>query len=376
LRDWRSSLKPLAVIKYVVFHPVRVAFAVIAGVLLGVACFYAYQVSVAVAAIATEDFDPEGARDDIGNEDSDERHIVFVEPTDIQDEPLDLVSLQEELAAVYDITRPFDPREFSPYSFGDPIRDELYEAYLLLGTDASGALADAIILALKPTGGGRPIMVSLPRDLYVWNVCKETFTRLNAGLGGCSGFASGPEMMAILVEDYTGIPIDHLARINFSGFASVVNSLGGVTICVDYPTRDSKSHLLIEKPGCQKADGATTLGWVRSRHGQELRNGSWVAAGGSDFERQGRQQDVLFQLAGKASGFSSPASLVNTLSAVTGSVRLDSSWSFSSAVSTAWKYRGISKDSVTRFSIGVRNYRTPGGAQVLLPTKPFASYLP
>jgi hypothetical protein len=68
--------------------------------------------------------------------------------------------------------------------------------------------------------------------------------------------------------------------------------------------------------------------------------------------------------------------LVNTLSAVTGSVRLDSSWSFSSAVSTAWKYRGISKDSVSRFSIGVRNYRTPRGAQVLLPTKPFASYLP
>jgi LCP family protein required for cell wall assembly len=219
-------------------------------------------------------------------------------------------------------------------------------------------------------------MVSLPRDLYVWNVCKETFTRLNAGLGGCSGVASGPEMMAILVEDYTGIPIDHLARINFSGFARVVDALGGVKVCVDYPTRDLKSHLLIEEPGCQTVDGTTALAWVRSRHGQELRNGSWVSVGGSDFGRQGRQQDVLFQLAGKAAGFSSPTTLVNTLSAVTGSVRLDSSWSFSSAVSTAWKYRGISKDSVTRFSIGVRNYRTPRGAQVLLPTKPFASYLP
>lgn len=366
----------MAVVKYVVFHPVRVAFAVIAGVLLGVACFYAYRVSVAVAAIATEDFDPAGARDDIGNEDSDERNIVFVEPTDIQGEPLDMVAFQEELASVYDITRPFDPREFSPNSFGEPIPDERYEAYLLLGTDASGFLADAIILALQPSGGGRPIMVSLPRDLYVWNVCKETFTRLNAGLGGCSGFASGPEMMAILVEDYTGIPVDHLARINFSGFASVVNALGGVTVCVDYPTRDLKSHLLIEEPGCQKADGATTLAWVRSRRGEELRGDEWVLVGGSDFGRQGRQQDALFQLAGKAAGFSSPASLVNTLAAVTESVRLDSSWSFSSAVSTAWKYRGISKDSVTRFSISVRNYRTPRGAQVLLPTKPFASYLP
>jgi LCP family protein required for cell wall assembly len=183
-------------------------------------------------------------------------------------------------------------------------------------------------------------------------------------------------MMAILVEDYTGIPIDHLARINFSGFANVVNALGGVTVCVDYPTRDLKSHLLIEEPGCQSADGATTLAWVRSRRGEELRGDEWVLVGGSDFGRQGRQQDVLFKLAGKAAGFSSPTSLVNTLAAVTGSVHLDSSWSFSSAVSTAWKYRGISKDSVTRFSISVKNYRTPRGAQVLLPTKPFASYLP
>ncbi|MEX0796263.1 MAG: LCP family protein [Acidimicrobiia bacterium] len=366
----------MAAVKYVVFHPVRVAFAVIAGVLLGVACFYAYQLSTAFTAIASEDFDPEGARDDIGNDDSDDRNIVFVEPTDLEDEPFDMVAFQEELASVYDITRPFDPREFSPYSFGEPIPDEAYEAYLLLGTDASGSLADAIILALQPAGGGRPIMVSLPRDLYVWNVCKETFTRLNAGLGGCSGVASGPEMMAILVEDYTGIPIDHLARIDFSGFAKVVDALGGVTVCVDYPTRDLKSHLLIEEPGCQTVNGTTTLAWVRSRQGQELRNGSWVGAGGSDFGRQGRQQDVLFQLAGKAAGFSSPTNLVNTLSAVTGSVRLDSSWSFSSAVSSAWQYRGITKDSVIRFSIGVRNYRTPRGAQVLLPTKPFASYLP
>jgi LCP family protein required for cell wall assembly len=183
-------------------------------------------------------------------------------------------------------------------------------------------------------------------------------------------------MMAILVEDYTGIPIDHLARIDFSGFTKVIDALGGVTVCVDHPTRDLKSHLLIEEPGCQVADGETALAWVRSRRGEELRDGEWVSVGGSDFGRQTRQQDVLFQLAGKAAGFGSPASLVNTLSAVTGSVRLDSSWSFASAVSTAWKYRGISKSSVTRFSIGVRNYRTPGGAQVLLPTKPFVSYLP
>ena len=88
-----------------------------------------------------------------------------------------------------------------------------------------------------------------------------------------------------------------------------------------------------------------------------------MGVAGSDFARQTRQQDVLFQLAGKASNFSSPASLTNKLTAVSESVRLDSSWTFGQAVSAAWRYRGISRDSVDRFSIEVQNYRAPGGAR-------------
>jgi LCP family protein required for cell wall assembly len=352
-----------------------VAITVITGVLLGMTAFYAYQVNAAINRLAVEDFNPGAAQ--LALPDPDRAELTsFIEPTLYEDEEIDLLALQEELASVFDIERPFDPHEFSPYSFGEPIPDEAYESYLLIGVDASGSLADAIVLALQPAGGGRPIVVSLPRDLYVWNACRESFTRINEGLGGCSGVASGSEMMAILVEDYTGIPVDHLARINFDGFARMVDAFGGTTVCVDYPTRDLKSHLLIETAGCQKANGATTLAWVRSRHGEELRGGKWVATGGSDFGRQARQQDTLFQLANKASGFSSPASLVSKLSAITASVRLDSQWSFSSAVAAGYKYRGISKSSTTRFSIGVKNYRTPRGAQVLLPTKPFASYLP
>jgi hypothetical protein len=40
-------------------------------------------------------------------------------------------------------------------------------------------------------------------------------------------------------------------------------------------------------------------------------------------------------------------------------------------VGAAWRYRGISKDDVRRFSIDVSNYRTSYGAAVLLPSDPF-----
>ncbi|HVR77100.1 MAG TPA: LCP family protein [Acidimicrobiia bacterium] len=360
-------------IEYAVLHPWRVAITIVAGVLLGAGAFLAFQVQTALNAVATEEFDPDLARDAIDDTGADLSNWVFVEPSDRSSE--ETYESQSELARLFDLAAELDPHQFNPHAFGKSIDDELFTSYLLVGTDSSSFLADVIILALEPADGSQPVIVSLPRDLYVWNVCESSFTRLNAGLGGCPGFASGTEMLAILVEDYTGISVDHSARTDFNGFIRVVNAMGGTTICVDYPTRDTKSKLDIGRAGCRQADGATTLAWVRSRHTEQLRSGSWVQVASSDFSRQSRQQDVLFQLAGKAARFSTPASLANKLSAVVSSVRLDSSWSFGQAVSVAWRNRGVSKETVLRFSIDATSYRTPGGAAVLLPSRPFADQL-
>ena len=362
----------MALIKYAVFHPFRVLFVLLTGVVLGLGAFYAYQVQVALGAVAVEEFSPETAREEIVTLEPPARNIVFVEPSQYvtEGEPVDLVIQQKQLAAAFDLNGYIDPYDLNPHAFGETIDDDLFTAYLMVGTDASGFLADTIILGLQPADGGKPIMVSLPRDLWVWNLCKNNFSRLNEGLGGCPGVASGMEMLAIMVEDYTGIRVDHIAKVNFAGFAQLVNALGGVSICVNHPTRDLKSHLDIPA-GCQWANGTTALAWVRSRHMEQLRGEEWVVVGGSDFGRQNRQQDVLFQLAGRAAKFSSPASLSNKISAISSSVRLDSSWSLGSAVGTAWQYRGIKRDDVLRFSIEAESYRTPRGAAVLLPSVPF-----
>jgi hypothetical protein len=67
--------------------------------------------------------------------------------------------------------------------------------------------------------------------------------------------------------------------------------------------------------------------------------------------------------------------LVERLAAVSSSVSLDSSWSLGNAVGAAWRYRGISKGAVERFSISVREYQTSYGAQVLLPAVSFRDQL-
>lgn len=355
----------MALFKYVVFHPWRTAIIVATGLVLGLGAFYLYQVTTAFGVVASEDFDPGRAR---------------VAIRDLEPEPAP--PPDPEIRDFAEISDPWwdelqslkAGQRFNTYAFGELIPDEVFEAYLLLGSDLFG-LADVIILFLQPTDGADPIMVSLPRDLYVWNVCRHRFTRINEGLGGCREVATGPEMMAIMVEDYTGIPIDHLARVDFSGFARLVDVMGGTAICVNHPTRDRKAHLDIPTTGCRNADGATTLAWVRSRQTQQFIDGRWVTVAGSDFARQARQQDVLFQMAGKMAGFASPTALADRLNAVSSVVRLDSGWTFGEAVSTAWRYRGLDRDSVSSFQIVTIGYRAPGGAAVLLPTRPFKDQL-
>lgn len=366
----------MALVEFVLFHPWKTLTIIVVGVIIGFGSFYVHQVSTALGAVATEDFDPSRAR--LAIEEASQpvletptSTVAVVNVVPSVDLGTEMTSLRQARAAM----EADQASSFNTAAFGEPIDDAVFDAYLLVGTDASGYLADTIILGLQPTSGGAPIMVSLPRDLFVWNECKQTFTRLNSGLGGCSSVASGFEMLAIMVEDYTGIPIDHLARIDFGGFARLVDAMGGISVCVDNPRRDLKSHLLLETTGCQTVDGETALAWVRSRHPEELVDEEWKAIGGSDFGRQRAQQDVLFQLAGRAASFSSPGALVDRLSAVASSLRLDSSWSFGDAVSTAWRYRGITRDDVRRFSISVRDYRTSYGAQVLLPRRTFRADL-
>lgn len=364
----------MALVKFVVFHPWRASAILVVGLILGVGSFYTYQVTSALEAVAVEDFNPDRARAGIEDdpEVSPQPPITALEFDDEPSYDLDaeLSRIEEQAATVEDDSSPFNLA-----AFGEPIDDSVFDSYLLVGTDASGFLADTIILGLQPTSGTAPIMVSLPRDLFVWNECRQTFTRLNSGLGGCSSVASGFELLAIMVEDYTGIPVDHLARVDFSGFSRIVDAMGGISICVDNPRRDLKAHLLIETTGCQRVGGEVALAWVRSRHPEERIDGEWRPIGGSDFGRQRTQQDVLFQLAGQAADFSSPGALTDRLSAVASSVRLDSSWSFGQAVAAAWRYRGITRDDVHRFSTDVRNYRTSYGAAVLLPTRPFRDQL-
>lgn len=161
------------------------------------------------------------------------------------------------------------------------------ERELATGGDV-GQRTDTIMLL--HSGGSGSILVSLPRDSYV-DIPGHGRDKLNAAYA-----FGGADLLIQTVERATGLRIDHYAEIGFGGFVDAVDAVGGVEICAEQAIKDPKAALDI-KAGCQEMDGATALGYVRTR-----------ATAGSDFDRVARQRQFLAALVEKAT---SPTTLLN-----------------------------------------------------------------
>ncbi len=256
-----------------------------------------------------------------------------------------------------------------------PTIEGAYRSLLLVGSDEAADLADVILLTVLPADEELdPFMVSLPRDLYVPNRCTHNYGRINATLREC-GDVNAPTMLALTVEDFTGIKVNNFAIFDFDGFAEVIDGVGGVAICTEYPMRDEKSFLSLPG-GCVNADGTTALAWVRSRHTQQLVDGRWRSVpGAGDLMRNQHQQDVLVELAKKLSTFESPSDLSSKIEELSNAFTVDEGLGISDALSLAWSLRDVDVTVIQRLVIPVKLGTTTSGQSILRATRPFDEVL-
>src|SRR5246127_157646 len=131
---------------------------------------------------------------------------------------------------------------------------------LATGGDTGSGRTDTILLVHVPALGSRTptTMVSIPRDSYV-PIPGYGRDKINAAFA----MGGGPPL-AQTVEQATGLRLDHYAEVGFSGFAGLVDALGGITVCPTAPMNDPLAGIDLPA-GCQKLDGNDALGYVRSR---------------------------------------------------------------------------------------------------------------
>ncbi|WP_373560254.1 MULTISPECIES: LCP family protein [unclassified Rhodococcus (in: high G+C Gram-positive bacteria)] len=190
------------------------------------------------------------------------------------------------------------------------------ETYLIVGTDtraganggvgagsvedAEGARADTVILVNIPADRSRVVAVSFPRDLDIarpscadWNSDTGQYsTEMNPAadndkLNSAYAFG-GPKCLVKVIQKMSGLKIGHFVAMDFSGFESMVNQVGGVEVCTTTPLVDGELGTVLPNAGKQTIDGATALNYVRARKVE--------AEGNGDYGRIKRQQMFLSSL--------------------------------------------------------------------------------
>jgi LCP family protein required for cell wall assembly len=193
--------------------------------------------------------------------------------------------------------------------------------YLILGSDSrkgvsnaarnvTGQRSDTIMLAIVDTRIKRTTVLSIPRDLRV-EIPGYGLNKINTAIN----HPHGPDLMVQTVEKLTGLPINHYIKVNFLGFQSLVNALGGVPICINRPLVDDLAKLNLPHAGCYNLKGDQALAFVRARHIQ----GDNIP----DFSRISRQQQFMRALISKGLSANALFKLPQLLKAVQDNLVLD-----------------------------------------------------
>ncbi|HKQ42156.1 MAG TPA: LCP family protein, partial [Pseudonocardia sp.] len=184
---------------------------------------------------------------------------------------------------------------------------------------------------------------SIPRDSWV-EIPGRGRAKVNAAYSW-----GGPALLVGTVEKLTGVRVDHFAVIDFAGFRSVVDAIGGVDVGVAAPT---SSAGVAFQAGMNHLDGDAALVYVRQRH--EL--------AGGDLARAARQQNVLRAVLGKLVGVDVFRRLA-FLAALTRSVSVDATLTNSGLRLLAFDVR---PQQVVFLTAPVRGAGSEGGQSVVL----------
>ncbi len=272
---------------------------------------------------------------------------------------------------------------------------ENFTTYLIIGSDrrttnssasrgyVAGQRADVIILGIINEENSDKYLLSIPRDLLIKNSCTKSIERINSTFSK-NDCGNSAENLAANIQILTGLTVNHFASFNFEGFENIIDSFGGIEICVDKTQREGYSFELQE--GCQTVAGSTALNWVVSRNtevlvGEKLvdENGNDISewkkmAGVSDLSRNDRQQYIILQLLNEIKDFRSFGELNTFISTLEDAFVIDENLSINSAVNILWNFRETDLTDIEKLSIPVSPYELDDGRQVLIISEYFSKY--
>ncbi|MBS2546877.1 LCP family protein [Catenulispora sp. NL8] len=155
------------------------------------------------------------------------------------------------------------------------------------GDANSGARSDTTMLLHVAADRKSATVASIPRDSMVQTpTCTQpngTQSQPQFGMFNAAFSIGGAACTVKTVETFSGLNIDHVLVVDFTGFKNIVNAIGGIPVHLDQAVNDPDSHLNLPA-GTTVVNGDQALAFVRARHN---------LGDGSDIGRMSRQQQFL-----------------------------------------------------------------------------------
>ena len=180
---------------------------------------------------------------------------------------------------------------------------------LVLGVDTRpdsqemGSRTDTIMLVQVVPKSGDVKLLSVPRDLLV-EVEPGERDKINAAYN-----FGGVEKTIDALENYTGVPVDHYAVVDFEGFERIIDAMGGVRVDVgdgQFPERWRMGQ------DVQRLNGHKALIYARYR-----------GTPGADLDRMQRQRELVGALRSEALRWHTVKTLPQIMSVMDENVQTD-----------------------------------------------------
>jgi LCP family protein required for cell wall assembly len=226
------------------------------------------------------------------------------------------------------------------------------------GSDVLGARSDTSMLLHIAPGHTRADIISFPRDSMVPVLACANDQQGHPGQSAQPGqverlnatfSAGGAPCLWKTLEQETGIRIQHFVEVNFAGFQSIVNDVGGVPVCLPFAINNPQARLHLAA-GKRVVNGAQALAFVRLREN---------VGEGSDTQRIQRQQYFLAAVMQKLKAtnlLSQPSRIFNVVRDVAKSLTTDSGLDLSTMLRIANSMKSLSSSSVQLVTVPVVPY--------------------
>ncbi len=210
---------------------------------------------------------------------------------------------------------------------------------VIIGTDSRGkgdqGRSDSLMVLHISGDRKNAYFISFPRDMWV-DVPGRGKAKINAAYSW-----GGVPLTVQTLEQITGTRMDHVAWTNFDNFIKLVDVVGGVTINNRVATSmKSESGKIYTYPvGQITLTGEGALLYCRERY--DLPNG--------DFDRAGRQRDVLKAIVQKAASpevLANPVKVAELIGTVGAYVSVDAAMSNAVILDTARQMKLTGGDSI------------------------------